>query len=307
MNRVVGGQRYEPIKEFVKFDGVLWQVLQKGTNKFSVAGAGVYCTSCFQQLPTNLKCEGCNKQHKMSLTLEEAAPKAAESYNAQLRRKEYKIVVPQIGEKIAESDLRLPDNRFMNVKLEDKKGVEQVVITVGDSDQSRKAQIFVDLAKNEIRHDQANDSPKEFITSIGLDAGEQRAKKDFSSMPSAVPLSHPYAYVNGSSYSNWADGSSISLNIMSDEPEEYFLEQIELEGFSAMPNRSLAPKSITSGVVINGASIPFSSDKPRLKMILSRPGERFLVEQEIKTSSRADGKFNLEQWIEKPNLIQQID
>src|SRR5687767_5126025 len=116
MNRVVGGQRYQPIKELLKFDGVLWQVLQKGT-KFSVAGAGVYCTSCYQQLPANLKCEGCNKQHKMSLTIEEVAPKAAESYNAQLRRKEYKIIAPQIGEKIAESDLRLPDNRFMNVKL----------------------------------------------------------------------------------------------------------------------------------------------------------------------------------------------
>lgn len=307
---VTGKMSFDPIDEFVKYppqNGVLWQVLRKG-EEFSVESSNVYCTSCYEKLPRSYKCRGCNKQHKILDDIGAAANAAAESYKAQKRREKYKVVVPQVGEKITEADIQLPDSRYMNTRLENRKGVEQVVITVGDKSKSQKAQIIVDLAKNEIRHDQTNDDPRSLITAVELHAGDQRAKKEFSATKvKRKSLAHPYLYANGSSYTNWADGASLSLNIMSDESEEYFLEEVKLEGFSSKPNRSLTPKSITNGITINGPILPFTAQNPRLKIVVSRGADRYLVEQEIKTSARADGKYNLEQWVERPSLIKSID
>lgn len=307
MNSHTKRERYKPNGELFKYDGVLWEVIQK-EDQISIAGATVICTNCYHVLDEKLKCPDCKKQHSMSTDVSTGASGALQSYLAQKRRQEYKVVVPQVGEKIAEADLQLPDNRFMNARLENRKGVDQVVITVGRTDQSKKAQIFVDLSKNEIRHDQTNDEPAGMLSRVELKHGEQANIKEYIQSDKMQNLEHPYVYVNGSAYSHWADGASLSLNLKSDESDEYFLEHLEIDGFTAEPQRSISPKAITKGIVINGEIMPFSISAPKLKMILRRGNNRYLVEQNIITSPRAaDEKFEFQRWVEEPALIKKLD
>lgn len=116
-------------------------------------------------------------------------------------------------------------------------------------------------------------------------------------------LEHPYVYVSGGSHNN----QYMSLSIKSDEADEYFLESIEIEGCSAQPNKSLAPKALTRNVILYGQIEPFSIPNPKVKMTISRGGRTYYVQQDIKTTGRVDGKYNLAQWIERPNIVSSFD
>lgn len=169
---------FELIDELWKHSGVMWQVMHNGTS-YDVSTKPM-CTNCFYELGNDMKCEECGKQHPNLSNVGNAAQKASKSYNAAKRRKNYTVLAPQVGEKIADVDLDLSAEQFMNVKLENRKGSEQVVITVGSKNKDSKAQIFVDLAKTEIRHDQTDDNPKEHVNSIKLKNESEKTEKVYN-------------------------------------------------------------------------------------------------------------------------------
>lgn len=170
-------KHFEPIDELWKHGGVMWQILHDGT-QYDVSTKPM-CTNCFYELGDDMRCEECGKQHPRLPNVGESALKASKSYNAARRRKSYTVLAPQVGEKIADVDLDLQNEQFMNVKLENRKGSEQVVITTGKKGDKNKAQIFIDLSKDEIRSDSSNRDPGELITSIELDSGKRNTKKLF--------------------------------------------------------------------------------------------------------------------------------
>lgn len=293
---------FEPIEEVWKHGGLMWQVLYDGY-RYDISTKPM-CTNCFYELGGDFKCEECGKQHKNIPDIGDAALRASKSYTAARKRKSYTVLAPQVGEKIAEVDLELNNEQFMNVKLENRKGSQQVVVTTGITGASDKAQIFIDLAKNEIRHDQTNLNPGKVVSSIQLNAGSEKVRKEYNAAGSrARALEHPYIYVNNSTHTKWADSETVSLNIKSDESDEYFLEQVVLEKQTTRPNKPLSPKSTTVGITLDNSSLVFTTPTPMLEMVVSRGNSKFTIRQEIATSVGDDGRFHFVKWIERPSSI----
>lgn len=112
-------------------------------------------------------------------------------------------------------------------------------------------------------------------------------------------VEHPLIYATGAGWHKWAnDARSVSLNIRNADNKEYLLEAIELAGFSSEPMRALPPDATTQGIVINGPDRRFETPDPVLKMTVSRHGVKHRLVQKIITSPRADGKFNLNKFVE---------
>lgn len=114
---------------------------------------------------------------------------------------------------------------------------------------------------------------------------------------------YPYIYVNGATFTNWADGQSATLNIYNSEDKEYQLDAIEIEGKSAEPFRGLKPGVSNNGIVINGITNIFLNENPVINMTVSRGGKKYHLQQKMIAPKGADGRYHFAKFIESSVLI----
>ena len=122
----------------------------------------------------------------------------------------------------------------------------------------------------------------------------------------ALELEHPYVYIVGAAFHQWSNDTSAVLEIKNTESEEYFLEEIDVAGNKATPNRSLEANGITRGISILGLTQIFKDEKPLIKMTLTKGNSRFLVEQEIQTIFGADEQYHFNQFVQRPSTVKTI-
>lgn len=116
---------------------------------------------------------------------------------------------------------------------------------------------------------------------------------------------YPYIYVDGATFTNWADGKSATLSIYNSEDKEYQLDAIEIEGKSAEPFRGLKPNISNGGIEINGVTNVFLSDKPVINMTVSRAGKKYRLQQSMFAPKGADDRYHFAKFIESSVLIPQ--
>jgi len=109
-------------------------------------------------------------------------------------------------------------------------------------------------------------------------------------------------YVCGGSFTRWSNGISATLTIRNAESREYLLSAIEIGGKSAEPQRSLKAGENNKGIVINGISQVFDSEKPLIKMTLKRGSKKYFLEQEVLTVKGADDKHHFTGFVEQSTL-----
>lgn len=110
----------------------------------------------------------------------------------------------------------------------------------------------------------------------------------------------PYVYVSGASFTAWSDASTVALDIINTGSIEYFIEEIEIEGYKAQPNRALPANAISKGISIAGVTQIFQTANPIVKMTLSRGDEHYYIEQAIQVVLGADDQYHFTQFIQKP-------
>lgn len=114
---------------------------------------------------------------------------------------------------------------------------------------------------------------------------------------------YPLIYADGGSWTTWADGKTVTLNMRNAEDKEYLLEAIELAECSAEPFRALKQNVTTSGITINGIDKVFSEPNPILKMTVSRNNKKYRLEQTLLTKLGADGKHHFAKFIESSTPV----
>ncbi len=297
----------ESVDEFWKCDGVMWQILQSG-DLFDVDSMSVYCLNCFYELRDDLKCDDCGKSHKMNYSISESANRSSKSLNASMKRDSYSVRSPQVGEKLAEVDLDLSNDKFMNVKLEKRKNGEQVVITTGKKGEKEKAQIFIDLSKNEIRHDQTDQDPSEVVDKVKFVSDSQEVSKSFNKQAakSATETEGPDIFLQHRSINRNTGEISFMFNSYEDKP--WHLEEISFGEAKVGLDRNIEPNRITESVSTRGLPMPpYETKISTIEFTISRQGQRWQISQDVRMDSRADGHFTLHKITEKQSGYKKVD
>jgi hypothetical protein len=117
-----------------------------------------------------------------------------------------------------------------------------------------------------------------------------------------VSADTPYIFCEAASWGNASDGTNMSFRFHNEENTNYFLEEINFNGTSALVRQNLKPNGETSIATANLAIPPFETDVNSMSFTVSRLSERFLITLPLDTSGRADGKYNLNRIIPAPNI-----
>lgn len=112
----------------------------------------------------------------------------------------------------------------------------------------------------------------------------------------------PWIYVDMAATTNWADGQTIEFKIKSDETKEFFLEKIKFGDIETEPAIAIPGGSTDTRASITGKDIfPLKDRVHEMSIVVSRAKDKYEIFQEVKTSPRADGRYNIERIIPKPN------
>lgn len=114
---------------------------------------------------------------------------------------------------------------------------------------------------------------------------------------------YPLIYADGATWTRWADGITVALNIRNAEDKEYLLEAIELTEHSTEPFRALKQNETTTGITINGVDKVFDNQNPVLKMTVSRNGKKYRLEQTLLTQLGADERHHFAKFVESSTPV----
>lgn len=171
--RMIPSITNKELDETFIYRGLSWQ--PRITMRGDLGIRGPFCKKCSVSLRlvngTHFdvdKCWNCNADYSMinGADLNDLRSKAHEIYEANARSK-YPVINFDIPPTALTHSTTEDDNFFVGYKFGQEKGRKQLHIWVGEKkkDQSDKdkAQIVIDIDKEELRHDQANKFPGEII------------------------------------------------------------------------------------------------------------------------------------------------
>lgn len=169
---MVGG-RYYPTEQYFKdptVRTVFWKIMKSRLNDETALGFAV-CAECHTVIESNGTHyhPDCSRSGNTIEDLQQVTKDASRRFETS-KKLEWEIVTPAGAGSIS---VDLDDEvspYFLSVKYDQSGSRDQLVVTFGEKllsqSQKDKVQLFVDLKKREVRHDQSNKAPGELIDKL---------------------------------------------------------------------------------------------------------------------------------------------
>lgn len=286
---------------------VFWKVLESMVNSSSSLGLAV-CAKCRIELDDSGShyhpdCKRSGEQVKNIDQLTVDAAKRFESSKLVDRP-----VVTASGIESVVTDALDPENQyFLNAKFENDGGKKQIVVLFGPKTKSQgsrdKAQVFIDLRKKEVRHDQTNMDPAEITNKITANFGGRTDVKTFGyDDEDASGSSIPYVYLTLRGHSS--DPAYIEFTLHNEEDRPIFVEELIFNGIPEKVEKTVQRRSHIDLHCKQIPSPPLDFKPNSIVISLTDKGRKMRIAQLVKSSERADGRFGIDSLIEKPELDQ---
>lgn len=117
-----------------------------------------------------------------------------------------------------------------------------------------------------------------------------------------IAVGSPYIFCQTRSWSHAADNTMMAFDFQNDEAASYFLREIYFNGGTVVVNRNLNGGEITQ-VHTTGLDIPpLATPLDNISFLVSRGTATYKIKQEVVTSARADGQYNLDNILPNPSI-----